>query len=95
MFISQDDKARVPIGITAATKQAPLLMHVHYKVSLPDHDWGVANRHKLIPSVYAGCLINSNAMGKPEAVTYSGPTYISIRSGKHSASTASSHAEDY
>lgn len=27
-FISQDDKARVPIGLTAANKQSPLLMHV-------------------------------------------------------------------
>ncbi|CAG5001387.1 unnamed protein product [Parnassius apollo] len=35
-FLSQDDKARVPIGLTAANKQAPLLMHVEYRVSLPD-----------------------------------------------------------
>ena len=27
-FHSQDDKAKVPIGITAASKQAPLLMHM-------------------------------------------------------------------
>jgi len=32
-FISQDDKARVPIGITAANKQPPLLMHADYKVN--------------------------------------------------------------
>ena len=38
-FISQDDKARVSIGLTAANKQSPLLMHVEYRVSLPDHDW--------------------------------------------------------
>jgi len=38
-FLSQDDKARVPIGLTAANKQSPLLMHLEYKVSLPDHDW--------------------------------------------------------
>lgn len=38
IFISQDDKARVPIGLTAANKQAPLLMHVEYRVSLSDHD---------------------------------------------------------
>ena len=56
-FISQDDKARVPIGLTAANKQAPLLMHVEYQVSLPDHDWIVAAKHKLIPSVYAGIRI--------------------------------------
>jgi len=37
-FISQDDKAHVPFGITAANKRALLLMHVEYKVTLPDHD---------------------------------------------------------
>lgn len=37
-FLSQDDKARVPIGKTAAQKQSPLLMHVDYRVKLPDHD---------------------------------------------------------
>lgn len=33
-FISQDDKARVPIGVTAAHKQTPMLMHVEYRVTL-------------------------------------------------------------
>lgn len=93
-FLSQDDKARVPIGLTAANKQAPLLMHVEYKVSLPDHDFIIAARHKLIPSVYALCEVKPNEMGRPEAVSYSGPTYIAIRSGKHSSSTATSHAQD-
>lgn len=45
-FISQDDKARVPIGVTAANKQAPLLMHMEYRIKLPDHDWVIAERHK-------------------------------------------------
>ncbi|KAG5891686.1 hypothetical protein JTB14_020103 [Gonioctena quinquepunctata] len=93
-FLSQDDKAHVPIGLTAANKQAPLLMHVEYKVSLPDHDFVIASRHKLIPSVYALCEVKPNEMGRPEAVSYSGPTYIAIRSGKHSSSTATSHAQD-
>lgn len=75
-FLSQDDKARVPISLTAANKQAPLLMHVEYRVSLPDHDWAIASRHKLIPSVYAGCRIKGNDMGRAEAISYSGPTYV-------------------
>lgn len=94
-FLSQDDKARVPIGLTAANKQAPLLMHVEYKVTLPDHDWIVAAKHKLIPSVYAGIDIRKDSLGKPDAVGYSGPTYIAIGSGKHSSSTAYSHALDF
>ncbi|CAH0547066.1 unnamed protein product [Brassicogethes aeneus] len=89
-FLSQDDKARVPIGVTAANKQAPLLMHIEYRIKLPDHDWVIAERHKLIPSVYAGIKITSSMLGQPQAVGYSGPTYI--RSGKHSSST---HAQDF
>lgn len=95
LYMSQDDKARVPIGMTAAKSQAPLLMHVEYKVTLPDHDWVIAARHKLIPSVYAGITINENRIGDPEAVSYPGPTYIAISSGKHASSTAYSHALDF
>lgn len=93
-FLSQDDKARVPIGLTAAKAQSPMMMHLEYKISLPDHDWVVAARHKLIPSVYAGISVKENGCGNPNAVGYSGPTYIAIRSGKHSSSTAYSHALD-
>lgn len=93
-FLSQDDKARVPIGITAVSKQAFFLMHVEYRVKLPDHDWIVAEKHKLIPSVYAGIIIEGDGMGDPHSVLYSGPTFIAIRSGKHSSSTAATHAVD-
>lgn len=78
----------MPIGLTAANKQSPLLMHVEYCVQLPDHDWVVASKHKLVPSVYAAAQIKANKTGNPNAVGYSGPTYITIRSGKHSSSTA-------
>lgn len=91
-FLSMDDKARVPLGITAANAQAPILMHLDYRVQLPDHDFVVAEKHKLIPSVYAGILIKKDGEGSPEAVTYSGPTYVAIRSGKHSSSNAETHA---
>ncbi|KAL9693760.1 hypothetical protein quinque_013045 [Culex quinquefasciatus] len=92
--LSIDDKARVPLGIAAATAQAPLLMHMEYRVRLPDHDWVVADRHKLIPSVYAGVAIKKDGFGDKGAVSYSGPTHVSVRSGKHSKSTAYSHARD-
>lgn len=94
-FLFQDDKARVPIGLTAASKQAPLLMHVQYRVSLPDHDWVVTAGHKLIPSVYAGIVIEPNGFGNPAKVTYSGLTFIVIRSGKHSSSTDKTRANDF
>jgi hypothetical protein len=72
-FLSQDDKARIPLGLPAAHKQAPILMHMEYVVQLPDHDWVVAEGHKLIPSVYAACVLKNGN------VTYSGPTFITIR----------------
>ena len=31
-YLSQDDKARVPIGLPAVHKQTPMLMHLEYKV---------------------------------------------------------------
>lgn len=93
--ISQDDKASVPIGITAANKQAPMLMHMQYRVRLPDHDFVVAPRHKLIPSVYVGIHIKEGKIGDPKCVGYSGPTYVAVRSGKHCSSTAHTHAFDF
>jgi hypothetical protein len=60
-------------------------MHLEYKVTLPDHDFAIASRHKLIPSVYAACVVKEDSVG------YSGPTYIAIRSGKHDSSTAQTH----
>jgi len=41
IVISQDDKAKIPLGIAAATRQGPILMKVDYQVRLPDHDWVV------------------------------------------------------
>ena len=32
VYVSMDDKAKVPIGLAAAKCQTPLLMHVEYKV---------------------------------------------------------------
>lgn len=93
--ISQDDKSKVPLGLAAANKQAPLLMHLEYRVTLPDHDWVVAPRHKLTPSVYAGVEIEDGKIDDPKNVTNAGPTYVAIRSAKHCSSTATSHAYDF
>lgn len=94
VFLSVDDKCRVPIGITAAKNQSPLIMHLDYRVRLPDHDFVKAARHKLIPSVYAGLVIKDGKPCDPTRVSYSGPTYIAIRSAKHDSSTAETHAFD-
>lgn len=88
-YLSQDDKAKVPLGLPVSKKQTAVLMHVDYKVSLPDHDYPIGSQHKLIPSVYANCVM------KEGKVSYSGPTYIAIRSQKHDSSTAETHQRDF
>ena len=72
------------------------MMHVEYKVKLPNHDFVKAPRHKLIPDVYAGIDLkaSTNEFGNQRTVGYSEPTYIAIRSAKHSQSTAYAHLED-
>ena len=89
-FLSQDDKCKVPLGLPAARVQAPMLMHLDYRIRLPDHDWTVAPKHQLTPSVYAACLLS-----KDGDLGYSGPTYVAVRSAKHDQSNAYSHAKDF
>ncbi|CAF1416944.1 unnamed protein product, partial [Rotaria sordida] len=89
-YLSQDDKCKVPLGLPAAKIQAPMLMHLDYRIRLPDHDWTVAPRHQLTPSVYAACLLSEEG-----DLGYSGPTYVAIRSAKHEFSSAESHALDF
>ena len=88
-FLSNDDKARIALGLVAAKVQSPILMHMEYKVRLLDHDFVIANRHKLIPSVYAECKITDEG-----DLSYSGNTFIRIRSGLHDTSNAYTHAYD-
>ena len=53
-----------------------------------------SRKNKLIPSVYAGIVIKKGGEGKPDVVTHFGPTYVAIRSGKHSSSNAETDAID-
>lgn len=90
--LSQDDKAKVPLGLPAANKQSTIIMNMEYRIKLPDHDFVVASGHKLTPSVIAGLEIDSGKLHS--AVTASGPTFIGIRSAKHDSSVAATHASD-
>ena len=65
-----DDKARVPIGLTAANKQSPLMIHVEYRVQLSDHDFVLAKSHKLVPSVIAAVEVKQNCIGQQVGMTY-------------------------
>ena len=65
-------------------------MHLEYQVRLPDRTFSVGNKHELIPSVIGLCTITPYKLR--EALDYSGPTYIGIRSMEHDTST---HAKDF
>ena len=68
-------------------------MHMEYQIQLPDHDFVVAPLHKLIPSVIADMEVKEKVFSK-EAVGYTGPTYVGIRSAKHTGSSAYHHLQD-
>ena len=89
-----DDKARIALGDGREGAGAHADVFELHQVTLPDYDFPVGPRHNLIPSVAAIIEMKEDMLGKPEAVTYSGPTHICIRSGKHSSSTANKHADD-
>ena len=93
-FHSQVDKAKVPIGLTAANKQAPMLMQMEYQVMLPDHDFVVAPKHRLMPSVIDDMKFVKSKDLTNDGVAFSGATYIGVRSVKHSASSAFAHFQD-
>ena len=69
-------------------------MHLDFQLRSLDHDFVVVECHKLIPSVYAGIGIAKDGEEQPTVVSYSGPTYIAIRSDKHCSSTTETHAAD-
>ncbi|EXX54950.1 hypothetical protein GLOIN_2v1766467 [Rhizophagus irregularis DAOM 181602=DAOM 197198] len=56
VIISQDDKAKVPLGIPAVGRTFQTLQSFQEPVTLPDHDFPIGMQQKLIPSVYL--LIN-------------------------------------
>ncbi|CAG8736863.1 35170_t:CDS:2 [Gigaspora margarita] len=95
LIIFQDNKARIPLGLAIANKQAPILMRVEYRVELPDHNWIIAKKHKLILFDYAILKMQNNKYRNTEAITYSGSTFIRIRSGKPDTSTAYIHSKNF
>ena len=52
-----DDKERVVLRITVANAQAPILISLDHRVKLLHHDFVVAEKHNLIPSVYRGIVM--------------------------------------
>ena len=81
-------------GITAAKKQTLLLMPMEYQMTLPDHDFVVGSKHKSIPSVIGDMKVVKSKDLTNDAVSYSGSTYIAIRSAKYSGPSAFHHLRD-
>jgi hypothetical protein len=80
--MSQDDNAQVPLGKTACKVQQKVVMSMKFLKLAQDHDYVAGPGHNMVPSVYAGLEF------KDKKLSYSGPTYIAVRSGKHVGSSA-------
>ena len=92
--VSIGNKAKVSLGITVATRQAPLVMHMEYEVPLPDHDFVVASKQKLVPSVYAAYEIQTTSARSQSEISHTRLCHIAIHSLKHESSTAFTHGRD-
>ena len=82
--LSVNGKAKLLIGDAAVTKQARIILM-----------FAVKCKHKITHSVDAACEIKPPTSRRDSEVTYSGPTYIVIGSGKHYSSTACTHDRDF
>ena len=69
LVLSIDDKTKVPIEITAATKQALMVMHMRFVA---------ATLHKLNPSVFAACEITKSSSKSDFNTLYSGPMHMML-----------------
>src|SRR4051812_11725714 len=58
VLISQNDKVKVSFGIAAVERTFKTMQTINELISVPDHDFSVSVKHKLVSSVYL--VINSN-----------------------------------
>ena len=61
---------------------------------MPDHEFVVVPKHKMIPSVTGDMKLVKSKDLTNDAVTYSVATYTAIRSAKYSVSSAFTHFQD-
>ncbi|CAG8712440.1 2022_t:CDS:2 [Cetraspora pellucida] len=86
VVLSQDDKAKVPVGIPAVGKHFRTMQTIREPVSIADYDFLIGSFQKLTPSVYLA--INPNELN--EALQLS----IFIRVQWHISSTSISYIAD-
>ena len=61
-FLSNDDKTRNPLDLDAATLETPILMHLGYKVKLPNHSFVATPAHK--PIYQSMLFVKSHERGR-------------------------------
>ena len=88
-MISQDDKAKVAVGIPAVGRHFETMQTVLESVSLPDHDFPIGTSQKLIPSVYL--LINPK---EADESLRASQMAIFIRVQWHIGSSSTTHMTD-
>ena len=76
-FYFKDNKAKVLMGLKGVSKQSPLLMHIDYKVTLPDQVCVIVAQYKLISSVVGDMRVRKKDFSG-DFVTNSRPTIIFI-----------------
>ncbi len=60
VIISQDDKAKIRLGVPAVGQTFRTLQLVYEPVNVADHDFPLGNGQKLIPSVYLMIKLNES-----------------------------------
>jgi len=89
VILSQDDKAKVSVGVPAVGRHFETMQTVLEPVSVPDHDFPIGSSQKLVPSVYL--LINPKETDESLRV---GQIAIFIRAQWHLGSSSATHMTD-
>jgi len=77
VIISQDDKAKVPLGIPAVGRTFQTMQSIKEAVSVADHDFPTGAQQKLIPSVYLAIdpLDSNDALRHGQLAIFIRPQY--------------------
>ena len=94
LYMTMDNKAKVPVGVNCATKQTPIMMQMRNEVRLHDHSFVVGPHHKLDPNVYLVSKVERNKIDDASAVKCVGNVYVAVRSVAHNPTTPQSHHYD-
>ena len=77
-ILGKDDKALIPLGIPATNSQSRILMNMGYLVTLPDHEFVVTSKHKLIPPIYASKGISDERLGLDSFKSFSKQSNVDL-----------------